>query len=109
MAGRFEVYEDASGGARWRLKSSNGQTVASAGEAFASASNAKRAAERFKKNAQGSTTSEIYADSGGKYRWRAKARNGQTVASSGESLGSQANARRAADRVQKSASAASGR
>ncbi len=36
---RFEVYDDAGGGARWRLIANNGQNIASSGEAFASASN----------------------------------------------------------------------
>ncbi len=35
---------------------------------------------------------EVYADQGGNYRWRLKAANGQTVASSGESFASRANA-----------------
>ena len=39
---------------------------------------------------------EIYPDKSGKYRWRAKARNGKTVACSGESFASQRNAERAA-------------
>ncbi len=35
---------------------------------------------------EGSVKFEIYADSSGKYRWRLVARNGQTVASSGEAF-----------------------
>ena len=49
---------------------------------------------------------EVYADSGGKYRWRLKASNGQTVASSGESFASKSNAREAAENVKKNASSA---
>ena len=101
----FEVYDDGGGKARWRLRSTNGQTIAAAGEAFATRSNAKRAAAAFKANVA-KNDFEIYADSGGKYRWRAKSRNGQTVASSGESFASQSSAKRAATNVQKSVSAA---
>jgi len=49
---------------------------------------------------------EIYADSGGGYRWRLVASNGQTVASSGESFASKANARDAAENVKKNAGGA---
>jgi len=46
---------------------------------------------------------EVYADSGGKYRWRLKAGNGQTVASSGESFESKSNATAAAENVKENA------
>jgi uncharacterized protein len=41
----------------------------------------------------------VYRDSGGNWRWRLEASNGQTVASSGESVSSRANAQRAAENV----------
>ena len=96
----IEVYEDSSGKSRWRLKSSNGQTIASAGQSYATASNARRAANAFKLNAAKSTF-EVYADSAGKHRWRATARNGQTVATGGEAFGTQSSAKRAATNVKK--------
>jgi uncharacterized protein YegP (UPF0339 family) len=55
MAWQFEVYKDSAGNYRWRLNSSNGQTVASSGESFDSQSNAKRAAENVKANAGSAT------------------------------------------------------
>jgi len=48
----------------------------------------------------------VYADSGGKYRWRLVASNGQTTATSGESFSSKANARTAAESIKKSAASA---
>ncbi len=48
----------------------------------------------------------VYKDSGGKYRWRLVAGNGQTVGSSGEAFESQSNARRAAENVRDSAGSA---
>ena len=45
----------------------------------------------------------IYADAGGSYRWRLVASNGRTVASSGESFDSKANAIRAAEGVKENA------
>lgn len=99
MAMNIEVYSDSGGKARWRLTSSNGQTIASAGESYANRSNAKRAAAAFKANAA-KAEFEVYADSAGKHRWRAKARNGQIVATGGEAFGSQSSAKRAATNVQ---------
>lgn len=52
---KFEIYADASDKYRWRLKASNGQTVASSGESFDSQSNAKRAAENVQENAGGAS------------------------------------------------------
>ena len=48
---KFEIYADSAGKYRWRLVSSNGQTVASSGESFASKSNARDAAENVKEKA----------------------------------------------------------
>src|SRR3954470_4800702 len=81
---RIEVYGQAAK-ARWRRKARNGQTVASSGEAFSSHGNAERAAKAFKQGAAKAEL-EVYADRGGKYRWRAKSSNGQTVASSDEAF-----------------------
>jgi uncharacterized protein YegP (UPF0339 family) len=50
---KFEVYADQGGHYRWRLKASNGQTVAPSGESFASKANAKEAAETVKEHAGG--------------------------------------------------------
>jgi hypothetical protein len=48
----------------------------------------------------------VYKDSGGNWRWRLVASNGQTVASSGESFSSESNARRAAENVKTRAAGA---
>ena len=96
---KFEVYNDKSGKSRWRLTSSNGQTIASSGEAFASAANAKKAAKSFADKAQKSNF-EVYAGKNGKYRWRAISSNGQNVGSGGAAYANQSNARRAAKNVQ---------
>src|SRR3954451_3163567 len=42
----------------------------------------------------------VYADAGGKYRWKLVGSNGQTTASSGESFASKGNARSAAEAVE---------
>ena len=56
---KFEIYADASGQYRWRLRSSNGQIVASSGEAFASKANATRAAENVRDNAGSATIVDV--------------------------------------------------
>ncbi|MEO7118576.1 MAG: DUF1508 domain-containing protein [Candidatus Limnocylindrales bacterium] len=59
---KFELYQDASGGWRWRARATNGQLTASSGEAFASKSNAKRSIEAFKKAAGDAEIVETDAD-----------------------------------------------
>jgi uncharacterized protein YegP (UPF0339 family) len=49
---------------------------------------------------------EIYADASGNWRWRLVASNGQTVATSGESFASKANARAAAENIKTRAGSA---
>ena len=48
----------------------------------------------------------VYADAGGKYRWKLVASNGQTTASSGESFSSKSSAKNAAEGVKSSAASA---
>lgn len=51
MAGKFEVYTDAKGEYRWRLKASNGQTIASSGEGYTSKAGCMNGIESVKTNA----------------------------------------------------------
>ena len=41
---KFQIYKDAAGNYRWRLKDSNGEKIASSGESFSSRYSAERAA-----------------------------------------------------------------
>lgn len=50
MAGKFELYKDASGNYRFRLKASNGQVIA-VGEAYESKASALNGIESVRKNA----------------------------------------------------------
>ncbi len=95
----YKVFADSSGKYRWHLKGGNGQIVAVSGQSFADHINAVHAARDFKDSAC-TWTYEVYADTPGNYRWRAKADNRQIVASSGESFDSRSNARRAMRNVQ---------
>ena len=59
MPAKFVVYADSGGKYRWKLESSNGQTIATAGESFASKANARAAAENVKvRAAEASVTEE---------------------------------------------------
>ena len=101
---RFDVYQDAGGSWRWRLFSGNNRKVATSGESFFSKANASRAAGAFKASAK-VCAYDIYADTGGKFRWRAT-RSSDIVASSGESFHSQSDAKRAAENVRDNAGGA---
>jgi uncharacterized protein YegP (UPF0339 family) len=103
---QFDVYEDITGRYRWRLFAANGRRVATASESFTSGALALAAAQRFKANAERAYDFQTYVDAGENHRWRAKARNGQTVASSGEPYYSQNVARAAAENVRANAPAA---
>lgn len=50
MAGKFEVYEDAAGKYRFRLKAGNGEIIA-VGEAYESKASALKGIESVKNNA----------------------------------------------------------
>jgi uncharacterized protein YegP (UPF0339 family) len=51
----FDVHENTGGNYSWRATSSNGQTIATAGEAFSSKANAQRAADNVKAKAGAAT------------------------------------------------------
>ena len=51
MAAKFELYKDAKGEFRWRLKASNGQTIATGGEGYSSKAGAMNGIESVQKNA----------------------------------------------------------
>lgn len=51
MAGKFELYADAKGEYRWRLKASNGQIIATGGEGYSSKATARAGIASVKKNA----------------------------------------------------------
>lgn len=53
---KFTTFQDTGGRYRWRLVASNGEKVATSGEAFASRSNAARAARDVKRIAAAATT-----------------------------------------------------
>jgi len=124
---RFELYEDAGGQHRFRLRHRNGNIVASSGEGYTRRHNAQKGLESVRRNALGAsvlrieseaelaeageafeppeehesqTTFELFEDKGGSYRWRLRHDNGNIVADSGEGYSRKRDAMQAIERVQ---------
>lgn len=57
MAGKFELYKDAAGKFRFRLKASNGQVIAT-GEAYESKASAMKGIQSVMKNAAGAAVDD---------------------------------------------------
>lgn len=51
MAAKFEVYKDGKGEYRWRLKHSNGQTIATGGEGYSSEASCRHGIASVKRGA----------------------------------------------------------
>lgn len=51
MAAKFELYKDSKGEYRWRLKSGNGQTIATGGEGYTSRAGAQNGIAAVKRDA----------------------------------------------------------
>jgi uncharacterized protein YegP (UPF0339 family) len=59
MAASFELYKDAKDEYRWRLKSANGQVIATGGEGYTSKAGAENGIEAVKKDAPGAAVKEV--------------------------------------------------
>ena len=81
---KFETYQDAKKEHRWRLKATNGQTIATSGQGYKDTRDCKSAIDRIKKGAATKLTFETYEDAKKEHRWRLKATNGQIIATSGQ-------------------------
>lgn len=78
---KFEVYKDSSMEFRWRLKGADGKVLATGGQGYKAKASAVAGATRMQKEAA-KLTFESYEDKSAEFRWRARASNGQVVASS---------------------------
>jgi uncharacterized protein len=52
VAAKFEIYTDGKGEYRWRLKSANGQVIATGGEGYTSKAGAQNGIEAVKRDAR---------------------------------------------------------
>jgi uncharacterized protein YegP (UPF0339 family) len=55
----FEIYKDASGEWRWRLKALNGQIIATSGEGYRNSADAKKAIELVRQSGSASIEENI--------------------------------------------------
>jgi uncharacterized protein YegP (UPF0339 family) len=102
----FLVALSLSGSPSWWLYNADGEILAWAGQYFASLAFARKSALAFQSAASGASY-EIYPHADGGWRWRALQYINYYVASSPESFGNAAEARRAARQVAKGAANAS--
>ena len=106
----FEVYEDAAGEWRWRLRHRNGNIIADSGEGYASRSGCIEAVDRVREYAPEAdvldverAAFEVYEDAAGEWRWRLRHRNGNIIADSGEGYASRSGCIEAVERVKRHA------
>lgn len=104
---KYEIYEDRSGGWRWRLVSPNGRTIADSGWRYRSRGEAEKGMASVQENAQDAdhlditpAGFEVYKDKTGGWQWRLIRRNGRTVADSARGYAERNNAMEAIERVQ---------
>ncbi len=81
MAGKFELYKDARGEFRFRLKAGNGEIVL-ASEGYKAISGAQNGIESVKKNAADPARYEKKVSTGGKPYFVLKAANNQVIGNS---------------------------
>lgn len=96
----FEVYADKSDEFRWRLKDGDDKVVATSGQGYKAKADCKRMVENFVKDISAYTL-EVYESETkkGDFRWRIKAKNGQTVGASSGAFKTKAEAEKAVDAV----------
>jgi len=102
---KFEVYQDASKEFRWRLKAGNGEVLATPGQGYKAKTDCLKGVERIKTEAD-KLAFEAYEDKSNEFRWRAKATNGQVVATSSQGYKAKADCEKAMDLIRKGAAKA---
>jgi uncharacterized protein YegP (UPF0339 family) len=102
---KFEVYQDASKEFRWRLKAGNGEVLATAGQGYKAKTDCQKGVQRIKTEYD-KLAFEVYEDNANEFRWRAKAANGQVVATSSQGYKAKADCEKAIDLIRKGAAKA---
>jgi uncharacterized protein YegP (UPF0339 family) len=106
----FEVFEDAAGEYRWRVRTRNGKIVADSGEGYTERNDAEEAVDRVREYAPaadlldiGLAAFEITADADDVYHWRLRHRNGSVLAESTDGYASRGDVYDAIERVKRQA------
>jgi len=81
MAGKFEIYKDAKGEFRFRLKAGNGQNVL-ASEGYAKKASCMNGVESVKKNSADEKRFQMKTTPSGKFRFNLTSTNGQVIGTS---------------------------
>jgi uncharacterized protein YegP (UPF0339 family) len=97
---KFEIYQDKAKEFRWRLKASNGQVMATAGQGYKAKADCTKGVERLKGDL-GKYKFEVYQDKAKEYRWRLKASNGQIVAASSDGYKAKSDCQNAIESIKK--------
>ena len=104
MSGVYEVYSDAKGEQRFRLKAPNGETIL-ASEGYTSKDACMNGINSVKENSALDERYESYEDAAGTHRFRLKAANNQIIGV-GEAYESKASLKSGIESVKRWASAA---
>lgn len=103
---QFEIYRGKDDQFRWRLKEGD-TTLATGGQGYKAKADAKKGVASVQKAAANPKANfEVYEDEGKNQRWRLKASNGQTIASSSGSFKTKADAEKAVATVKAGAAKA---
>ena len=70
---KFEIYKDNAMEFRWRLKATNGETLATSGQGYKAKADCKNGVERIMKDAADKLKFEVYDDNKKESRFRIKA------------------------------------
>jgi uncharacterized protein YegP (UPF0339 family) len=104
---KFEIYKDAAGEFRWRLKAANGAVLATAGQSYKAKADCQKGVDRIRSEAGTDKLSfEVYEDNAKEQRWRLKAANGQVVATSSQGYKAKSDCEKAIDLIKKGAAKA---
>lgn len=79
--GKFEIYSDAAGEHRFRLKAGNGENIL-ASEGYSSKDGCENGIASVRKNAQHMENFDIKLSASGKWHFNLKAGNGQVIGTS---------------------------
>ena len=103
---KFEIYSDMAKEFRWRLKAGNGEVLATSGQGYKAKADCRNGVERIMKDAADKLKFETYEDNEKKFRWRLKATNGQTIATSSQGYKAKVDCENAIELIRKGAASA---
>jgi len=98
----FEIYPDSKGEFWWRLKDGDGANVATSGQGYSKKTECTKMVDNFKADIS-KYEFDVYEDNAKKFRFRMKAKNGNTVGSSVKGYDKKADVESVVDSIKKGA------